>query len=247
MRWCILAVTLGACAHERSATFSMRHSMAESLFATGDLERALAITADLHGEAPEDPKVLALRGAIYLEQGVYDVAEADLRAAIGLDDDLAWAHARLGMLFDLTRRGADAAEHHRRAVELEPRSVPFWNNLGFSRFGQGDYAGATEAYLTALRLDPSHPTVRNNLGFAYGAMRQMPEAARQFSRGGDQATAQTNLGFAYERQGNLTQAYELYQHALELEPISERAKANLRHAAKRLGRPLPIQPEEPAP
>ena len=53
------------------------------------------------------------------------------------------------------------------------------------------------------------------------------------------AEAKNNLGFAYERRGDLANAYELYLEALRLDPKAHRARSNLVHAALVLGRQVP--------
>ena len=63
-------------------------------------------------------------------------------------------------------------------------------------------------------------------------------AAREFQMGGTEAEAKNNLGFAYERRGDMANAYELYFEAVRLDPVA-RARSNLVHAAMVLGRPVP--------
>ena len=51
--------------------------------------------------------------------------------------------------------------------------------------------------------------------------------------GGTEAEAKNNLGFAYERRGDMANAYDLYVEAVRLDPKAERARSNLVHAARR--------------
>ena len=57
--------------------------------------------------------------------------------------------------------------------------------------------------------------------------------------GGTPVEAKVNLGFAYERRGDLANAYALYEEAVKLDPGSKRARSDLAHAAAILGRPAP--------
>ena len=57
--------------------------------------------------------------------------------------------------------------------------------------------------------------------------------------GGTEAEAKNNLGFAYERRGDMANAYDLYVEAVRLDPKVERARSNCVHAAIVLGRPVP--------
>ena len=98
---------------------------------------------------------------------------------------------------------------------------------------------ALEVLRRAARLDPTNPRLRTNLGFAYAAAGDLPRAAREFAIGASAAEAKNNLGFAYEARGDLTNAYDLYRQALRLDPANQRARGNLDHVARKLGRPTP--------
>ena len=65
--------------------------------------------------------------------------------------------------------------------------------------------------------------------------------------GGTEAEAKNNLGFAYERRGDMANAYDLYVEAVRLDPKAERARSNLVHAAVVLGRPVPPEAVPPRP
>jgi Flp pilus assembly protein TadD len=229
-RFVSFSLVLCACAtSHRGETYDVRKTMARQLVGVRDLAGALPMLQQLDAEDPEDPEVLTLRGIVYREQGLLAEAETDLRAALALDGELARAHAELGLVLDLRQDAAEALEHHRRAVELEPRSVDYTNNLAFSQFAQGKAKDAIALYLDALRLEPTNPRLRNNLGFAYAEVGEMHAAAEQFKRGGAPAEVKNNLGYAYERQGNLAQAANHYREALALDPSLTAARQNLDH------------------
>ncbi len=77
------------------------------------------------------------------------------------------------------------------------------------------------------------------MGFAYAAIGDLPSAAREFTMGGTEAEAKNNLGFAYERRGDMSNAYDLYLQSVRIDPTADRARSNLVHAAVVLGRPVP--------
>ena len=85
------------------------------------------------------------------------------------------------------------------------------------------------------------------MGFAYAAIGDLPSAAREFRMGGSEVEAENNLGFAYERRGDMANAYELYLQAVRTDPKAARARSNLVHAALVLGRPVPDDINAPAP
>jgi Flp pilus assembly protein TadD len=249
----VAAAQLGAgCGATKSAQrssdpgFTARNKLAHELVSRGDWPRAFAMLDELHREAPEDADVLTLRGIVYRERGLFGDAEADLKDAIKLTPESADAHAALGIVYDIQMRPEAEAEH-REAVRLAPKNPAYLNNLGFSLYLRQHFKEALSMYESAARLAPLSRRVRTNLGFACAAMGDLRRAAREFQMGGSEAEAKNNLGFAYERRGDMANAYELYVEALRLDPKVERARSNLVHAAIVLGRPVPPEAAAPAP
>ena len=179
---------------------------------------------DLHRERPDDTEVLTMRGIVYRERGLFNDAEADLKAALKLAPESADAHAALGILYDVQMRSEAEAEH-REAVKLAPNNPAYLNNLGFSLYLRHRFKEAIKSYESAARLAPLSRRVRTNLGFACAAMGDLRRAAREFQMGGSEAEAKNNLGFAYERRGDMANAFDLYLEAVRLDP---RASARAR-------------------
>jgi Flp pilus assembly protein TadD len=247
----VLAVVLatagcaGLFGHQRSDTFEARRRLCQQLIVQQDWSAAFFYADQLHREAPDDAEVLVLRGTIYRERGLPVEAEADLQEALRRSE-LAEAHASLGILYDMTKRGELAEPHHRRAVALARENPMYLNNLGFSLFLRKKYAAAIEVYQQAVRMSPVTPRIRTNLGFAYAAAGDLPRAAREFAMGAAPAQAKNNLGFAYEQRGDLTNAYALYVEAVRLDPRCSPARANLVYVAQKLGKEMPGDlPEDP--
>jgi Flp pilus assembly protein TadD len=231
------------------SSYAARNTLARELMSRGDWARAFAMLDELHRERPEDPDVLALRGIVYRERGLFDDAETDLKAALKQAPKSGDVHAALGILYDVQMRSEAEAEH-REAVRLAPNNPAFLNNLGFSLYLRHKFKEAIKAYESAARLAPLSRRVRTNLGFACAATGDLRRAAREFQMGGSsEADAKNNLGFAYERRGDMANAFDLYLEALRLDPKAQRARSNLVHAALVLGRPLPpeVAPASPAP
>ncbi len=228
------------------AGYAARHKLAHELVARGDWARAFAMLEELHRDRPEDAEVLTLRGIVYRERGLFADAEGDLKAALKIDPESADAHAALGILYDVQMRSEAEAEH-RKAVKLAPKNAAYLNNLGFSLYLRQHFKEAITVYESAARLAPLSRRVRTNLGFACAAVGDLRRAAREFQMGGTEAEAKNNLGFAYERRGDMANAYDLYVEALRLDPKGERARSNLVHAALVLGRPVPPEAASPSP
>jgi Flp pilus assembly protein TadD len=240
----LFAGAFGACATSGHGTAAetpadlARMSMARELVQRADWAGAFPLLCQIHQQRPDDAEVLALRGIVYRERGLYPEAETDLRASLKLAPQLAEAHAALGILFDIQMRPGAEAEH-REAVKLSPDNPAFLNNLGFSLFLREHYKEAISTYEKAARLAPLSHRVRTNMGFAYAAIGDLPSAAREFRMGGSEVDAANNLGFAYERRGDMANAYTLYLQAVRSDPTAARARSNLMHAALVLGRPVP--------
>jgi Flp pilus assembly protein TadD len=126
-------------------------------------------------------------------------------------------------------------------VRLAPNNPAYLNNLGFSLYLRQHFKEAIAEYEKAARLEPLSRRVRTNMGFACAATGDLRRAAREFRMGGSEAEAKNNLGFAYERRGEMGNAYDLYLEALRLDPAIGKARSNLVHAAAVLGRPVPAE------
>jgi Flp pilus assembly protein TadD len=225
--------------------YGARSKLAHELVSRGDWARAFAMLDELHRENTEDTDVLVLRGIVFRERGLFTDAEADLKDAVKLAPESADAHAALGILYDVQMRPEAEAEH-RSAVKLAPKNPAYLNNLGFSLFLRQHFKEAVTVYESAARLAPLSRRVRTNMGFACAALGDLRRAAREFQMGGTEAEAKNNLGFAYERRGDMANAYDLYVEAVRLDPKAERARSNLVHAAVILGRPVPPEAVPPA-
>jgi Flp pilus assembly protein TadD len=235
----------GGAQHSSDAAYNARARLAHELVSRGDWARAFAMLDELHRDRPDDAEVLILRGIVFRERGLFADAEADLKAALKITPESADAHAALGILYDVQMR-SEAEVEHREAVRLAPKNPAYLNNLGFSLFLRQRFKEAVSVYESAARLAPLSQRVRTNLGFACAAIGDLRRAAREFQMGGTEAEAKNNLGFAYERRGDMANAYELYVEALRLDPKVERARSNLVHAALVLGRPVPPEATVPA-
>lgn len=239
----------GGMSRQDQAAFEARKQLTRELVSRGEWQSAFAYANDLHRQKPDDAEVLTLRGIVYRERNLPAEAEADLRAALAENDKSPEAHAALGILLDAASRGGEAEPHHKRAVELDDKNPAYQNNLGFHLLVRAKHREAMQVLQRAARLSPTNPRIRTNLGFAYAAGGDFPRAAREFEIGTNPAEAKNNLGFAYEKRGDLHNAFEQYVAALRLDAGCSRARGNLAHLAKRLGKDLPadIEPGGAAP
>ena len=236
----LMALLAGCAGAQRSAgaEYQIRLAMAEQLASQGDWAGTFRAADALCRDAPENGRARLLRARALRHTGAQAEAEAALRALIADEPSNAAAHSEFAVLCEHARRSVEALAHHREAVRLE-RSPRYLNNLGFALHLRGRSREAVPLLEEGLRLDPADGRLRNNLAFALADTGDFTRADQQFQLAGTKAQAKNNLGVAYERAGNLLQAYEQYLKSVQLDAGSATARGNLEHAAQELGRGVP--------
>lgn len=58
-------------------------------------------------------------------------------------------------------------EAYRKAIQIEPRSIPAHVGLAKTYFDQGKFSFAAQEYQESLRIDPTNLDARTNLGLVY--------------------------------------------------------------------------------
>ena len=110
-------------------------------------------------------------------------AIAAAQRALQLDSQLAEAHTSLG--FGLFCRDSDwsgAEREFRRAIELNPGTVPARYWLGWRHSCVGNHAAAIEHCRQAAELDPFSPIARTFLGWMYYHAGKLHEAEQQLRK-----------------------------------------------------------------
>jgi len=96
------------------------------------------------------------------------------------------------------------------------------NNMGTSRFNQGDVDGAIEHYREAIRIFPDYVAARDNLAFAFFRKGMIDDAILMWRKvlaieqGNSRANAR--LGMMYSEKKLYSAAVEHYEKALDAEP-----------------------------
>jgi tetratricopeptide (TPR) repeat protein len=135
------------------------------------------------------------------ERDVADVAPGEpLRRPEVLDNNEALVQVQLGEL-------GEALQAARRALQADPLSPIFLQNLGFTLYRLGRPEQAADAYRAAARADPTLFPAWNDLGVVLANEGRLAEAARAFRRAvgarSDYGLGWFNLGVALERLGPL--------------------------------------------
>lgn len=133
-----------------------------------------------------------------------NIHNGDLEAARTLCEEIlvdhpqtAHVHAKLGRIAVMQKRDADAIEHFRKAIELDPNGGDWHNNLGILLTRRGDLQKAVDHLQKALNL-------------ALGESDDMENVSRILSRQGannaEACRALLNLGNAWREMGDLKKA-----------------------------------------
>ncbi|HYL21850.1 MAG TPA: protein kinase [Gemmatimonadales bacterium] len=113
----------------------------------------------------------------------FQLAKANARRALELDDELAEAHASLAWsLFIYDWDWAGAGREFRRAIELDPRYASAYQWYAFLLASQGRLDEALTAVHTALDLDGASVSIRRSVGWLYFYARRYDEARYHLTR-----------------------------------------------------------------
>ncbi len=102
----------------------------------------------------------------------------------------------------------------------------------------GQYSDAQKAYLSALAIDPQHAEARNALAALIGASGDLDRAIGmlvELSQRHPQSHVFANLGHAYQMRGQLFEARNAYQRAVDIDPGNENARRKLAALEQQLG------------
>lgn len=147
----------------------------------------------------------------------------------------AYSFLRSGMANERTGNYPAAVKAYQRGLAVDPENVELLNSLGFALFQQGKSREAVVALEKAIAVDPKHWKSHNNLALASIDLGELEMAEAHFRESlaiKAQPEIYNDLGFVLERQGLTEEAVRAYRKAIELDPKSSAARANL----DRLGR-----------
>ncbi len=180
--------------------------------------------------------VLAVLGVLTFRHAQeFRTADALWRSTLARNPDCFMCHTNYGFLLYREGRVADAIDHFKTSLRLEPDNVPAFLNLAKVEEDRGRLDEAASDLRSALALEPGNPTVLVNLGTVYtkagrydDAIAAYRDALRHPSP--DDYLAHNGLGVALIRQGRRLEAVEEFREALRLKPDYWMAQANLERA-----------------
>jgi serine/threonine protein kinase/Tfp pilus assembly protein PilF len=142
--------------------------------------------------------------------------------ALALDDNLAWVHVTLGMLYTETGRNDLAAQELDRALQLDSTNAEAFAAQAELFRKQGRNSEVEPAYQKAMDLDPGDWRWPNQLGNFYLLTGKFDLAAQLYKRTiqlvPDNPRVYGNLGLAYLNSEHFNEAEIAYDKAVEIEP-----------------------------
>lgn len=200
-----------------------RRTEEESRAGLAEFERAIRLAPDYapaHAGVADAYIQLINLDALRPAEG-YPLARAAALRAIELDENLAEAHAALGMIrlgADWDWKGAEAS--FRRAIELDDSCAKAHNWFGQYLWAAGRAEEALREIETARALDPQSISIQMTAGSIYYYLDRTDEAVACFRRALDldpqSAVAWKSLGKVYEKRSQMNEAGEAFRRFAEL-------------------------------
>lgn len=126
-------------------------------------------------DTQERPTMITEADTFYVE-GRLDEALALYRQALAENNQLAWAHSRIGAILAQQNQLEEAESALLSAIELDPALPQAHSNLGNIYYARGQYTEALAKYKEAVALDPDNPTFHQNLHAVYKRLGKVSEA-----------------------------------------------------------------------
>ena len=178
---------------------------------------------------PADVDALEGLGLTLLERQAYQEAEGFLQSAIRAEPRRWLAQNGLGSIAIHDERYPQAIAHYEAALAIQPHDAQLLTNLGYARFQNQDWQGALSAYDAALQSDSSYESAWLNRGLLLARQGRDKEALASFKHVMNEADAYNDLGYIHMMQGEIDEAYALFEKAMRISPtFHEKASENLR-------------------
>ena len=165
----------------------------------------------------------ALNRAIELHRGGnLPAAEQIYRQILAVQPQHADAIQLLGVIANQVGKPELGVQYIQAAIQLNPNSAMYYNNLGESYRALERTEEALACYRRSLELHPGYSDACNNLGIVLQNEGKLEEAAAYYnqclSAQPNQVEALSNLGTVLQAQGQNREAVKYFQRALEINP-----------------------------
>jgi Flp pilus assembly protein TadD len=180
---------------------------------------------------PQDPAAIELNRLLTAAQDAvnkqdYASAAQDYQAYLAKKPDDAVVHYDLGYAYTALQKPADAKSEYEKAIALDPKMAPAYQNLGVTLIPT-DPAAAIAPLQRAAELVPEDARTKWLLGIALEATKKDAQAIEQYQAAEKLDTKsveiRNSLGFALLRTGRASDAEVAFREALALQPTGEAA------------------------
>jgi len=134
----------------------------------------------------------------------------------------------------------EALKHLYKVLQLDPRHVPAYNNLGRLLYKQGRVQEAIPYFEKALRMDPNYGEAHYNLALSLSKQNQLDRAVTHYQETlrlfPEHPNAHFNVGLIYVEESNYPLAENHLSKALALEPNNIEALRQLGQVYVQLGK-----------
>jgi tetratricopeptide (TPR) repeat protein len=186
----------------------------------GQFEASLASFEAMRQLTPDDPRLPAARGEVYLSMGRITEAAAEFEAALKLDPKRSTNWSRLGFIQAQLGRTEEARSSLRKAVALFPNDFNALESLGELHAKAGEHEQAVSHFKLAAAAagspEAKSALIMRAIEVLQGAGRHeevLTLAARAAAEGVRSAEVLTALGDALVRAGKLPEAAATYREA----------------------------------
>lgn len=204
---------------KRSQQIEAVFRQGQQLHQAGRLAEAEQAYRQVIATVPRHADALHGLGALALQAGQPDVADALLTQAIGLKPAADFLLTRAHVLLAL-KRPQDAEQSARQLLRTRPRSAEAHQALGHALSDSGQAEAAIDAYRTAADLQPGLPDIRNNLGMALRQAGRLAQAEQALLQAPPEPEALANLSSVQKERGAFANAEATLRQALRLAPGS---------------------------
>jgi tetratricopeptide (TPR) repeat protein/TolB-like protein/tRNA A-37 threonylcarbamoyl transferase component Bud32 len=184
------------------------------------------------------PEVHATLGDVYRATGKYSESVAELKRALALAPNSDEFYRRLGNVYSDSGNNAQALEAYQKAVKLNPYYWANYNALGKGFHNQADYPNALQAFQQVAVLEPDLDIGYENVGNMYLQEGKYQESIPYLQKALQIRPAfstYSNLGTCYFFLKQYTQAVEMFEKAVALNPNDTVMVVNLGDAYRGSG------------
>jgi tetratricopeptide (TPR) repeat protein len=168
------------------------------------------------------------RGHDLHQQGFFNQAITEYKAALAADDRMEESYTNLGLIYAAQRNYNRAIDAFRKSLAINPNRPNALNGLATVLYARNQIDEAMEKWKEAVAIDPHFASAFYNMGNALENEKSYAEAIDAYVHAlninPSMADAYYRVGTLYARQKHLAQASILLSKALQIEPTAEFAR-----------------------